>query len=71
MTDHWMGFTVALDGDIREDDCGPIRQAILALRGVKACGPVVATPADWIGRAKIRAELEAKLFKALEPEADE
>ncbi len=65
MTDRVKGFYVALDHDIREDDCQPLINAIRLLQGVAAVTTLVAEPRDWIIHQRIRQEITKRLWRAL------
>lgn len=66
MSDRVKGFVVTLERDIRDDDAEGIRNAICMIREVCSVQPIVVNPGDHIERMRIRAELEKKLYQALE-----
>jgi hypothetical protein len=67
MTDRIKGCWVSFERDIREDDAGPLLQAIQQLRGVSAVTADPADPADWMARDRVRRELSEKLWAVLHP----
>jgi len=66
MTDRVKGFVVTLEKDIRIDDVEVIKQAIEMIKGVCNVDCSIASIDDSINRARVRQELSAKLWKALE-----
>lgn len=68
MTDRIKGLVVTLERDIREDDVEPIIDAIGQLRGVLSVVPDVVDVQDHMARERIRTELRAKLYAALDEE---
>ena len=67
MTDRVKGFTVILDGDIREDDVEELRKAISCLRHVLSVDNVIAKVGDHFERERARHELGQALWKILYP----
>lgn len=66
MTDRLVALTVILDGQIRDDDAGPLIDAIRQLRGVLDVQPVVGDiNAAW-ALENARSELRRKIWDALE-----
>ncbi len=68
MTDRLNGVLVIFDRDIREDDAEAVINAIRCLKYVLRVKPNVSNITDTIALTRARAELQAKLWKALEDE---
>ena len=66
MTDRVKGFTVTLEHDIRIDDVEVIKQAIEMIRGVANVDCSISNTDDIMNRARIKNELQEKLWKALD-----
>lgn len=66
MTDRIKGLTVVLEQDVREDDIESTVEAIKHIKGVLDVKTVVSTSDDYFARARVRRELSAKLFQALD-----
>lgn len=69
MTDHYSGFLVILEKDIRDDDAQPIIDAIKQLRGVlkvvpQTSDPMLETIAADRERVRIYGELHRVIWKA-------
>lgn len=65
MTDRYVGLTVALDKDYREDDAEKIIEAIKMVKGVLDVQPAVMDPAHYFAETRVRADLIKKLWDAL------
>jgi hypothetical protein len=50
MSDRVMGFTVALNGDLKDEDARYIADAIRLLRGVQSVTGLLSSPTDYINR---------------------
>ena len=61
MTDRYNALIVALDHDIRSDDCQAVINAIMQLKGVLTVTGNVVTPDAWT--AEVRAKMEC--FEAI------
>jgi hypothetical protein len=68
MTDRLKGFVVTLEQDIRVDDAGHVLNAIRMITGVASVQPMVADPADYMARERVRFELTKQLWDVLHPE---
>jgi hypothetical protein len=62
MSTRLKGLTIALEGDIREDDAENIILAIKQIRGILDVTPIEADSNDWINRSRIKSELQKKLW---------
>ena len=67
MTDRINMLTVVLNADIREDDCEPLIQAILQLKGVLSVSKNVSDVDDHLAYIRARSDLTQKLFDILSP----
>jgi len=66
MTDRIRHLTITLDEDIRDDDLAPIISAIQHVRGVSSVEHHVVTAQDHLARQAVRAEVQQKLFEAVD-----
>jgi len=66
MTARIKALIVALEQDQRTDDAEVLIAAIRQLRGVLDVKPVEATSGDWMNRVRITAEIEDRLWRALQ-----
>lgn len=66
MTARIKALIVALKQDWREDDAKALIAAIRQLRGVLDVKPVETTSEDWMNRVRITAEIEDRLWRALQ-----
>ena len=57
MTDRIKGLTVALHTDIRDDDCQPLIDAILMIKGVVGVESNVSDPNDYFVKKQLKFEL--------------
>jgi hypothetical protein len=60
-----MGFTVALNGDLKDEDARYIADAIRLLRGVQSVTGLLSSPTDYINRTRIKHQLADRLWQAL------
>lgn len=67
MTDRVKSLTVVLESDVRTDDVKPLIDAISQLRGVLAVTRTIAEPMDFVAEARVRHDLERKLWEVLHP----
>ena len=67
MTDRYHSLTVALDKDVRQDDCQPLMDAICQMRGVIDVRGNVSGPDMHMGYLRAKNELSKKLWKVLWP----
>jgi hypothetical protein len=65
VTDRFKGVTVTFDRDIRDDDAEYIINAIRMIKGIIDVTPSVTNFDDYMNRARIRHEIEDKIWKAL------
>lgn len=66
MTDHYSGFLVILEKDIRDDDAQPIIDAIKQLRGVLRVEPQTSDPMlEAIGADRERVRIHDELLKVI------
>jgi hypothetical protein len=65
MADRIRGFTVALEHDMREDDCESIKSAILQLRGVLSVDQIVADYESYISERRAKTEVWERLREVL------
>ena len=65
MTDRYMGLSVVLDDDYRDDDAQSIISAILMIKGVAKVVPAVVGCNDYINRQRVALEIEERVFNAL------
>jgi hypothetical protein len=68
MTDRYDALVIVLDGDVRSDDAKTLIEAIGLLRGVVSVEPHVRQIEQCIGEARIRRDLENRLWAALRRE---
>lgn len=68
MTDRYHSLTVALEADIRDDDCEPLIAAIRQLRGVRAVTGHVVDAESYMAEERARSELGRALFAVIYPE---
>lgn len=68
MTDRYMAFTVVLDKDIREDDAEYIVNALKAIKHVLKVTPVVSNIEMHVAEARVRLDLERKLWAVIHPD---
>lgn len=66
MTDRVSFLVVALEQDIRDDDCQPLIEAIKQLRGVIGVEPKMAGYETWAAELRARNEFKKKLWDALQ-----
>ena len=65
MTERYIALTVALEGQIREEDAQAIINAIKMIKGVGDVVPVVADPMAYWAKKDAQREIEKKLLEAL------
>jgi hypothetical protein len=65
MTDRYYALTIALERDIREDDCEHLINAIKMLRGVLNVTPNVVSPDTWMAEQRALSDLQNKIYKVL------
>jgi len=65
MTDRYYALTIALEKDIREDDCEHLINAIKMLRGVLNVTPKVVSPDTWMAEQRAYSSLQQKIYKVL------
>ena len=68
MTDRFHSLTVALEVNIRDDDCQPLIDAIKQMRGVVDVSGNVADSTSWMAEARVKSDLAKKLYAVLYPE---
>ena len=68
MTERIAGFTVALDGDYREDDIKGLKDAIGEFKQVTGVTPVVSDPALYVARVQARHALEEQIADVIWPD---
>lgn len=66
MTARIKALIVALEQDQRTDDAEVLIAAIRQLRGVLDIKPIEATGEDWVNRVRITAEIEDRIWRALQ-----
>lgn len=66
MSDHYNGFFVILEHDIKDDDAQATINAIRQIRGVIDVQPHIADPDVAIVKAQLRAELFQELYEAMQ-----
>jgi hypothetical protein len=66
MTDRLKGCYVSFDQDIREDDAKGILEAIGMIKGVIGVTAFTVDHNDWMARARVKAELIAKIVEVLQ-----
>lgn len=65
MTTRLKGLVVTFERDIREDDAEGIIEAIRHIRGVLAVANVPTNVDDYIIEARVRNDIERRIFDAL------
>lgn len=65
MTDRHAGYVVVLEANVREDDAGPIIEAISMIKGVLSIEPVVGDAAVVIAESRVRTAYGEKLSTAI------
>lgn len=71
MTDRYHTLTVVLKEDTRDDDCKPLIDAILMLRGVASVTGVVSNFDSHMAEERARRELGEKLLAICYPRLKE
>jgi len=71
MTTRFNALTVALEHNIREDEAESLLQAIGHLRGVLAVTGIPVEPQYYTGFMRAKAQLTAKIWRALDETSDE
>lgn len=66
MTDRYIAFTVILDKDLRDDDAGPIMDAIKMIKHVREVKPLIAEANDYWAIGMARSSLVEKILKVLQ-----
>lgn len=67
MTDRYNYLTVAMEKDIRDDDCQPLIEAIKMLRGVVDVTPHVVDGSAWAAEVRVRDEMREKVWRLFYP----
>ena len=67
MTDRYHTLTVVLKEDLRDDDCKPLIDAILMLRGVASVTGVVSDFDSHMAETRARLDLGEKLIAICYP----
>ena len=62
MTDRHIGYLVALDADIRDDDAASTINALRIVRGVISVEPVIANMHEAIGEARAESKFKQQLI---------
>ena len=70
MTDRIKGLTVAIQLDMREDDCQKIIDAITLIKGVTSVESHIADIPHQLAVQAARNEFRDKLWQVLYPKAD-
>lgn len=66
MTDRYNALIVALDKDIRDDDCETIINAIKMIKGVKDVQGNTVDADSFVAESRARQNVTEKLFKVIE-----
>jgi hypothetical protein len=66
MTTRIKGFTVALEKDIREDDCKHIVDAIMMVKGVLSVDGIESDSSDYITKSRIKREIATSLYEFID-----
>lgn len=66
MTDRHLGYTVALDRDIREDDAEHIINAIRLIKGVSDVKPIRAEPLAQAIAMRVKADIRQRVLDEID-----
>ena len=67
MTTRHRGYVVVLERDIREDDAAATIAALKRIRGVLTVKAVETTPEAMIAESRAWADVQRRVYKALDP----